>query len=197
MISMVYYLTFAGHLVGVAGCLVCLVLFYWQLVRLFAAKGDSRSNFRLTRLLVLVQRFLWVAWLSGVSIYMSRYLETGLWLQSPLMADKLVLLFLLSLSTIGLDRLRVRWLLAREGHEKIFDSVAVSVVLRVSVALSTSSVCTAGYMVYCMATGHYSHGQAVLILLRSFCVILALVIVFNDQWIEQRPTAGRQQRQAS
>jgi len=182
-LSVVVFITHAGHLIGFIGAVVCLLVFYIQLLCLFIPSIGIWNGYRISRLLGLVQRFLWLIWLTGISLLITQNeAEVGSF-RSPLMGAKLLVLLGLSVSTIGLDGIVRRLFISVEGVRKMLATHREANFLKMSVALSVASWGATIFVAYCYFTGLYSHGLLGLIAVVLFALVLAFLLPVNDRWL--------------
>lgn len=182
-LSVITFITLAGHLIGFVGCIVCLLYFYVQLCCLFIPAIGVWNGFRISRMIGLVQRFLWLVWLTGVSLLIAMHVEEAGSFRSPLMAAKLILMLGLSLSTIGLDHIVRRLFVSVEGTRKMLVTHREANFLKLSLALSVACWGATVFVAYTYFTGLYSHGLLSLIGVILFAVVLAFLLPINNRWL--------------
>lgn len=165
-----------------AGMLVCLFIVYIQLPRIFLPGLGGWSSFRVTRLQGLLQRFLWLTWLTGIALMMS--VDSAVLAQGDVvLRDKLLLLFLLSASTLGLDLVMRHAFMAREGGVTFLRGVRDGLMIRLSLAVSLTAFAGALYLLYGYMTGEYRPGITLLIGSIGFPTSFALLLALDDRWV--------------
>ncbi len=182
-LSILIFITRAAHLIGYIGCVVCLLFFYVQVVCLFVPSVGFWNGFRLTRLLGLIQRFLWIIWLTGISMLISQHNAEAESFQSPLIASKIVILLVLSISTIGLDSLVRRLFYSVEGARKLFVTHREAHFIKFSLAASFACWGAVLFLAFCYFIGSYSHGMLILFGVLLFSLTLAFLLQMNNRWI--------------
>jgi hypothetical protein len=166
-----------------AGLLACLLVLYWQLPRLFLPALGGWSSFRLTRLLGLLTRFSWLTWLSGIALMVDAAGSMAAEVVSTVYRDKLVFVFLLSISGMGLDLLVRRAFLAREGGVDLILGVADGLWMRFALGLSFAGFSAMGYFVYAYVTGIYSSGMMAFVATLAGCTVCAVFLLLDDRWL--------------
>ncbi len=182
-IEIIGFLLRAAHLVGLAGTLVCLPLLYWQVPRVFLPSLGGWSSFRINRLLGLLHRFLWLTWLSGIALLMSSLPATGDHMLVPLVRDKMTLLFLLSLSGMGLDLVLRRAYMASEGGAMFVRGALDGIWMRFALALSIATFCALAYMLVSWVSGDYAPAMAQLVGIVAGSLLFATMLMLNDRWL--------------
>ncbi len=182
-LSIITFITHSAHLIGFIGCVICLLFFYVQLMCLFIPGIGVWNGFRLSRLLGLAQRFLWLLWLTGISLLISQHTSGEISFRNPILASKLLILLTLSISTIGLDGIVRRLFYSVEGARKLFVTHREAHFLKFSLAMSFASWGAMIFVAYCYFVGAYSHGMLVITSITLFSLTLALMLPVNDRWI--------------
>ncbi len=182
-LSVIAFITHAAHLIGYVGCVICLLIFYIQILCLFIPGVGIWNGYRISRLLALVQRFLWLIWLTGLSLMISANAESEGDFRSPLMASKLVTLFVLTVSTIGLNGIVRRLFYSVEGARKLFATHREANFLKLAVAVSTGGWAAMVLIAYAYFVGSYSHGVLGVASILVRCIVLACLLPINDRWI--------------
>ena len=183
------FITQSGHLIGLLGVVVCLALLYYQIFRVFSPRPGNWRSYRISRLLLLVQRFLWLTWLCGISLLMTANIFGPQWQQSHILFDKLFALFLLSLTTVGLDFLVRRLFSAYQGGKPVISGWREGVLFKVCFALSIAVWTVILFMAWSYTTDNYSSGLAIVSGLSAFVVVVCLLLAVSNKWLNA-VTAG-------
>lgn len=184
--SVIFFITKSGHLIGLSGAVVCLFLFYLQMIRLFVPRFSGWSAFRIERLFGLAQRFLWLAWLSGVSLLVILFEASPGVARAPILGDKIVILLVLSVSMIGLDGLVKRLFLSIEGGRELISQGNQSIWFKACFALSVGGWAATLFLGYCYYKQQYSQGWMVVIAVIAFSIVFAILLGINDSWVNLR-----------
>lgn len=179
-----------------AGMLVCLLIVHAQLPRMFLPGLGGWSSFRVTRLQGLLQRFLWLTWLTGMALLINvdpSVYERG----SPVLRDKLLLLFLLSASTLGLDLVQRHAFMAREGGARFLRGPRDGLLIRLSLAVSLAAFAGAIYLLYGYMVGAYRPGLMLLIVGAGFAVTFGPLLLLDDRWINTSAGSAGERKEAS
>ena len=182
-ITIVNQLLLSAHLVGLIGSLVCLVLLYWNIPRVFLPSLGGWSSFRLTRLLGMLTRSCWLTWLSGLALMMVGTGSVSQTFMMPVYRDKLLLLFLLSISGVGLELLVRRAYMARESDVYFIRGVADGLWIRFALALSLAVFCALVYLLFGYVTGSYATAMMTLVGVLAGCLGLAFFLLIDDRWL--------------
>ena len=186
-------LLLSAHFVGLIGLLVCLLQLYWQIPRIFLPALGGWSSFRLTRLLGMLTRAGWLTWLSGLALMMGRSGSISQSDMLPVYRDKLILVFLLSLSAMGLEMIVRRGYMAREGGMGFVRGIADGLWMRFAMALSLSMTSALVYLLVGYLTGSYTSAMMVLTGTVVGCLCLGFFLLVDDRWLNgySRLTASR------
>lgn len=184
--SVILFISKSGHLIGLAGVTICLLFFYLQVVKLFVPGLGGWRAFRIERLFRLAQRFLWLSWLTGLSLIVALHPSSPAVTEVSILGNKLIIMLMLSFSTIGLDGLVKRLFLSIEGGREFITKLNQSIWFKVSFALSVSGWVSTIYLSFCYYQQQYSPEWIWLIALMVFSVVFALLISINDRWINLR-----------
>ena len=177
------FVTQAGHLLGLAGVMVCLLLLYYQIFQIFLPRPEQWRSYKISRLLMLVQRFLWLTWLCGVSLLMTANMYGSGWKSSNILFDKVIVLFLLSLTTLGIDLLVKRLFNSLQGGNKVFSSPLDAIGFKFCFAASISLWFATLYLIYCYGRQLYTPGIAVLLASGTFIVVFSILLSLNNRWL--------------
>jgi len=103
--------------------------------------------------------------------------------RSPLLASKIIILLVLSISTIGLDSLVRRLFYSVEGARKLFVTHREAHFIKFSLAASFASWGAVLFLAFCYFIGAYSHGMLILVGVILFSLALTLLLQMNNRWI--------------
>ena len=192
-IKIVNQLLLTAHFVGLISLFVCLLLLFWQIPRIFLPALGGWSSFRLTRLLGMLTRAGWLTWLSGLALMMGRSGAISQSAMLPVYRDKLILVFLLSLSAMGLEMIVRRGYMAREGDVGFVHGVVDGLWMRFSMALSLSMASALVYLLVGYLTGSYATAMMVLTGTAVGCLCLGFFLLLDDRWLNgfSRLTSSR------
>ena len=105
------------------------------------------------------------------------------WKASHILFDKFFVLFLLSLSTVGLDFMIRRLFAAYQGGQPVIADWKQGLVFKFCFSLSVAVWTVILFMGWSYASGVYSTGQVVLSGLGSFVVILSILLAVSNRWL--------------